>query len=98
MTYAITKTKHAALSFFRSVLATAACLAAALPATAQYPERPITIVVPTPPGGPIDRVARVYAQQLQQALGQPVVVDNKAGAAGKIGVQAAMRAPRDGYT
>jgi tripartite-type tricarboxylate transporter receptor subunit TctC len=57
-----------------------------------------TLIVPTPPGGPIDRVARIVAQGLSSALGQPVVVDNKGGAAGKIGVQAALRAARDGRT
>lgn len=65
---------------------------------AGFPERPITIIVPTPPGGPIDRVARVVGQQLQTLLGQTVVVDNRPGTAGKTGVQAALRAPRDGYT
>ncbi|SFP58486.1 tripartite tricarboxylate transporter substrate binding protein [Variovorax sp. 770b2] len=57
-----------------------------------------TIVVPAPPGGPIDRVARLLAPDLAAALGHPVVVDNRLGAAGKIGVQAALRAPRDGHT
>lgn len=77
-----------------------ACLSAAplTVAAGNYPDRPITIVVPTPPGGPIDRVARAVAQQLQSDLGQAVVVENRAGASGKIGVQSALRAPRDGYT
>lgn len=57
-----------------------------------------TIIVPAPPGGPIDRVARLVAPELSAALGHPVVVDNRLGAAGKIGVQAALRAPRDGHT
>ncbi|MES2943933.1 MAG: tripartite tricarboxylate transporter substrate binding protein [Pseudomonadota bacterium] len=67
-------------------------------AAGPYPERAITIVVPTPPGGPIDRVTRVFAQQLQSELGQAVVVDNRVGASGRLGVQSALRAPRDGYT
>lgn len=57
-----------------------------------------TIIVPAPPGGPIDRVARLLAPELAAALGHPVLVDNRLGAAGKIGVQAALRAPRDGRT
>jgi tripartite-type tricarboxylate transporter receptor subunit TctC len=56
-----------------------------------------TVIVPAPPGGPIDRVARLVAPELSAALGHPVVVDNRLGAAGKIGVQAALRAPRDGH-
>jgi tripartite-type tricarboxylate transporter receptor subunit TctC len=68
------------------------------PVQAAFPNKPITIIVPTPPGGPVDRVSRAYATELQQILGQATIVDNKMGAAGKIGVQAALRAPRDGYT
>jgi tripartite-type tricarboxylate transporter receptor subunit TctC len=84
----------------RSVLWVAAA-GLALPggiAQAAFPDKPIAIIVPTPAGGPVDRVARAYATELQQVLGQPTVVDNRLGAAGKIGVQAALRAPRDGYT
>ncbi|MBI2771920.1 MAG: tripartite tricarboxylate transporter substrate binding protein [Burkholderiales bacterium] len=81
-------------------LVAAHCLLAATFAQAAglFPDRPITIVVPTPPGGPIDRVARAVGQQLQSELGQAVVIDNRVGASGKIGVQSALRAPRDGYT
>jgi len=67
-------------------------------AQAVFPDKPVTIIVPTPAGGPVDRVSRAYATELQQMLGQPTVIDNRIGAAGKIGVQAALRAPRDGYT
>ncbi|HEX2543545.1 MAG TPA: tripartite tricarboxylate transporter substrate binding protein [Ramlibacter sp.] len=70
-----------------------------LPAFAQaWPARPITMVVPFPPGGPTDLVARVLAQKLSEQLGQNVVVDNKGGANGNIGAQFAARAPADGYT
>lgn len=57
-----------------------------------------TVIVPAPPGGPIDRVARLVAPELSATLGHPVVVDNRLGASGKIGVQLALRAPRDGRT
>ncbi|SDW46381.1 Tripartite-type tricarboxylate transporter, receptor component TctC [Variovorax sp. YR634] len=67
-------------------------------AFAQVAQGATTLVVPTPPGGPIDRVARIVAQGLSSVLGEPVVVENKGGAAGKIGVQAALRAARDGHT
>lgn len=68
------------------------------PVLAQVAQGATTLVVPTPPGGPIDRVARIVAQGLSSVLGEPVVVENKGGAAGKIGVQAALRAARDGHT
>lgn len=63
-----------------------------------YPSRVVFIIVPTPAGGPIDRVARAFAQAVQADLGQAVVVENKVGGSGKVGVQAALRAPRDGHT
>jgi tripartite-type tricarboxylate transporter receptor subunit TctC len=67
-------------------------------ADAQYPARPIRLVVPFPPGGATDLAARVFAQPLSQALGQPIVIDNKAGADGAIAALDAMRAAPDGYT
>ena len=63
-----------------------------------YPTRPIRMVVPYPAGGPTDIVARIYAQKLSEALGQPVIIDNKAGATGQIGAQDVARAVPDGHT
>lgn len=63
-----------------------------------YPSKPIRIIVPFPPGGGNDVIARVVAQKLSERLGQQVVVDNKAGANGIVGLQALMQAPADGYT
>lgn len=63
-----------------------------------YPKGPITIVVPYPPGGQIDALARLVQQKIQPVLGQPVVVENRAGAGGNIGTAFAMRAAPDGHT
>jgi tripartite-type tricarboxylate transporter receptor subunit TctC len=63
-----------------------------------YPSRPIRWVVPFPPGGATDVVARLVSQWLSERLGQPVVIENRGGAGGNIGVQAVVNSPPDGYT
>jgi tripartite-type tricarboxylate transporter receptor subunit TctC len=63
-----------------------------------YPAKPITIIIPFPPGGPTDVTGRVLAEKLSVALKQSVVVDNRGGASGNIGAQAAARSKPDGYT
>ena len=63
-----------------------------------YPARPIRLIVPWPPGGGVDIAARTIGPKLSERLAQPVVVDNRAGAAGMIGAQFAAKAPADGYT
>jgi tripartite-type tricarboxylate transporter receptor subunit TctC len=82
----------------RLLLATALACVAVAPAFAQWPERPIRIVVPYGPGGGVDGFTRPIASQLQGQLGQPVVVDNRPGAGGTIGVLNAARSAADGYT
>lgn len=62
-----------------------------------YPDKPLKLIVPYPPGGNTDVVARVFSTPLAEALGQPVVVDNRGGAAGAIGAALAARSPADGY-
>ena len=81
----------------RTVLALA--LLGASSAWAQgYPNKPVKLVVPYPPGGPTDIVARVIAERLGAQTGQTFVVENKAGAGGNLGAEAVARAPADGYT
>ena len=81
------------------LLAVVVC-AGALPAAGQgaYPTRPIEFIVPFPPGGPLDSAVRVLQPALQAALGQPVVLINKGGAGGALGMDAVAKAKPDGYT
>jgi tripartite-type tricarboxylate transporter receptor subunit TctC len=82
-----------------AAIATFVCLASAGIAAAQnYPVRQITIIVPFPAGGATDTLARFLAEKLRAALGQTVIIENVAGAAGSIGVARAVRSPADGYT
>ena len=86
----------------RPLLRAAACavlaLAAPLSMAQTWPARSIRLVVPFPPGGLIDNMARLVGSRLSQELGQPVVVENKPGAGGNLGAAEAARAPADGYT
>ena len=92
MTPAIVSRIAAALFSIASIIASA-------PVSAQpYPSRPIKIVVPFAPGGGSDFIARFIAQRLSTAVGQPVIVDNRPGAGGTVGIDAGLAAPADGYT
>jgi tripartite-type tricarboxylate transporter receptor subunit TctC len=83
----------------RSAIAAFVVLLATLTAAAQdYPARPVTLIVPFPAGGGVDAVARIVADKLSRALGQPIVIDNRGGAGGVIGTRLAARAAPDGYT
>ena len=78
-------------------LTVSAAVAAAAGAQA-YPDRPLRIVVPSPPGGGIDLMGRILAQRLTENLGKSVIVENRGGAGGNIGTELVARASRDGYT
>src|SRR5262245_29070081 len=82
--------KLRALSFLLAFLATAA--------SAQFPSRPITVIVPIPPGGAPDIAARLLGQKLAENLGQPVVIENKVGANGNIANDLVAKAAPDGHT
>ncbi|RYX90185.1 MAG: tripartite tricarboxylate transporter substrate binding protein [Comamonadaceae bacterium] len=86
-------------SLLAALLATSSLLST-VPAAAQdaYPSRPVKVIVALPAGGSVDMVARMVSQQLATDLGQPFVVDNRAGASGQIGVPAVAKAVPDGYT
>jgi tripartite-type tricarboxylate transporter receptor subunit TctC len=79
-------------------LAATLLLALATAAQAAYPEKPVRIVIGFPAGGPLDQHARLLADRLQAVLGQPVLIDYKAGAGGTVGAQDVMKAAPDGYT
>src|SRR5690348_13113863 len=82
-----------------AALALAALLANAGAALAQgYPSHPIRMLVPWPPGQATDVAARMVSEKLSSVLGQPLVVDNRPGAGGVVGSEAAAKSPADGYT
>jgi tripartite-type tricarboxylate transporter receptor subunit TctC len=85
----------------RTIAAALAALALAVPAAraqSDYPSKPVRMIVPFPAGGSTDIVGRIVAQKLGERLGQQVIVDNRGGAGGTIGTEAAAKAPPDGYT
>ncbi|MBK1660171.1 Bug family tripartite tricarboxylate transporter substrate binding protein [Paracraurococcus ruber] len=82
----------------RRALLAAALAAPALARAQSYPDRPIRVVVPFAPGGATDLAARILQPHLQEGLGQPIVIENRTGAAGNVGMEYAARAAPDGYT
>ena len=84
--------------FWRGFAALGAVLSAIAPVYAQYPARAVRLIVPFPAGSGNDTVARFVQPQLSAALGQQLVIDNRAGAAGNLGAEVAAKSPADGYT
>src|SRR5690349_10952471 len=82
----------------RLLLAAAAALFASLAGAQAFPSKPITLVVPNPPGGLVDGSARLLSEPLARVLNQSVVVDNKGGGSGNVAYGLVARAPADGYT
>lgn len=83
---------------FAAAIRIAALLVGTLTAVSAFPERPVKIVVPFTAGGAVDVVARIIAPKLSDLLGQPVIIEDRAGAGGMVGAAAVAKAPADGYT
>ncbi len=92
------KVKLSGLATLGALALAAAAVVGVQPALAQYPDKPVTVIVPFPPGGASDTTARQVAPKLAERLGQSVLIDNKAGANGAIGAGALKQAKPDGYT
>ncbi len=88
--------KHLARAFIAAACSVALSAPSALAQV--YPNKPIKIIVPAPPGNTSDAAIRYLAQKMSTVLGQPVVIDNKAGASGSIGLSLGLKSPADGYT
>ncbi len=89
---------RAPFALLRTFACAALCAGATIASAQQFPDKPIRWIVPYPPGGSTDILTRIVAQKMHENWGQPVVVDNRGGASGIIGVEAAAKAPADGYT
>lgn len=92
------KTKAVSQVLKHAALAGLASLSVAFSAHAAFPDKPVTLIIPYPPGGTTDIAARTIAQAMEPFLGQTIVVDNRAGAGGSIGMGVVARAKPDGYT
>src|SRR4051794_2356948 len=85
-------------SFIRFALTLLVLQFACLAQAQTYPDHPIKLIVPYPPGATTDVIARLVAEKVREGLGQPVIVDNRGGASGNIGSDLGAKSPADGYT
>jgi len=92
------KPSNAARVFLFALASLTFALSATYAVAQAYPSRPVRIIVPNPPGGSADVLSRLLSTRLSQALGQPVIIENRAGANGVIGTEAVANSPADGYT
>src|SRR6185437_8636399 len=93
------RVRRAAMRRVRLLVVAAFALGFVAAALAQsYPSRPIKVIVPFPPGDAVDILSRLIGPKVSDRLGQPMVVENRPGASGQIGLELAARAPADGYT
>jgi tripartite-type tricarboxylate transporter receptor subunit TctC len=86
------------MNFWQAAAAALIATTTSFGALAAYPDKPIRLVIGFPAGGPLDQHARLLSERLQAVLGQPLIIDYKAGAGGTVGAQEVMKAPADGYT
>ena len=98
MVSSLTTRRHWLHALSACCLAAPACVCAAQPGEAPYPSRPIRFIVPQPPAGTADILARIIGQKLAELLAQPVVIDNRPGASGTVGSDLVAKARPDGYT
>ena len=99
MIYELKQTTQRATSILLSALAIVALISLPTIASAQdYPNKPIKLIIPYPPGGATDVIGRIVALKMSEVMGQQLIVDNRAGATGSIGAAAVATAPADGYT
>ena len=99
MIYELKQTTQRATSVLLSALAIVALISLPTIASAQdYPNKPIKLIIPYPPGGATDVIGRIVALKMSEVMGQQLIVDNRAGATGSIGAAAVATAPADGYT
>src|SRR5436190_24105719 len=88
----------AASRIFAGLVCSLAALVPLAAAAQEYPSRPITLIVPFAPGGSTDVIARVIGEAMRAQLGQPIIIENRAGAGGSLGTAAIAKADPDGYT
>ena len=91
-------TPHAWIVSAATIALSVCCSSSTAAAEPDYPTRPIKFILPVPPGGSVDTMARIMAEKLRQKLGKPFIIENRGGAGGNLAMDALLKAPPDGYT